>query len=305
MERAFGFCEYIYEVYTVMKQVCDYENRFGRLCLYPMDPDAVSDNFTNPTCPIVCSPKQAEMAVFKGFLVMRMLHDRLGKEPFMKVLHQLIRSANLFTTKEYPHAAWHQLLLGVDVFFQTIYNITGREVPTLMDQWVYHGGHPHFDIHYNLNKKRNVIELEIKQEPKRGRQIYTGPLNISIQEFDGSYTHTVQIDKELVRDDIPCHSKGRNKKRKKVLLSIGEEVDMDFSKLDADVSVLWVRIDPDLLLIREIVFDQPLSYYECMVEYERNIPAQLFALDVLKNLNTVQTIDVLNNVVMNDMWFYQ
>uniref|UniRef100_A0AC34QZ36 Transcription initiation factor TFIID subunit 2 n=1 Tax=Panagrolaimus sp. JU765 TaxID=591449 RepID=A0AC34QZ36_9BILA len=305
VERVFGSCEYVYEVYMVMKEVCDFENRFGKICLYPRVPEDIADSFSNPTCPGVFSPKQGEMAILKGFLVMRMLHDRLGKEPFMKVLHQLVYSATRYGDHKLSRAEWAQLFLGVDSFFFTVFNVTGREVPTLIEQWIYSGGHPYFEIHYNLNKRRNMIELEIKQELKKGRQIYTGPLNIVVQELDGSYTHTVQIDKDFVRDDIQCHSKGRNKKRKKVLLSIGEEVEMDFSKLDPEVSVLWLRVDPDMLLIREISLNQPILFYEYMVLYERNIPAQLFALDVLKTQNTVQTVGVLNDVIKNDNWFYQ
>ena len=138
-----------------------------------------------------------------------------------------------------------------------------------------------------------------------GRQIYTGPLTIAVQEIDGSYSHTIQIDKDHVKEDIQCHSKGRNKKKKKVLLGLGEEVEMDFSRLDPEVTILWLKVDPEMLLIREVNLSQPLIHHEYTVLYERDVCAQLNAINVFKQTSTIQTIDVLNQVLMNEKMFYQ
>uniref|UniRef100_A0AC35GHD0 Transcription initiation factor TFIID subunit 2 n=1 Tax=Panagrolaimus sp. PS1159 TaxID=55785 RepID=A0AC35GHD0_9BILA len=226
-------------------------------------------------------------AMKEGELVLRILHNKLGKESFMKVLHRLIYVATHFGQLQRQQMHWYYLTLTVETFFQTVLNVTGREV------------------HYQVNRKRNIIEVEVKQEAKKGRQIYTGPLTVSVQEIDGSYNHIIQIDKDYIKEDIQCHSKGRNKKKKKVLISVGEEVEIDFSRFDPEATVLWVRIDPEMLLIREVNLSQPLIHHEYTVLYERDVCAQLNAINVFKQTSTIQTIDVLNQVLANERLFYQ
>lgn len=70
---------------------------------------------------------------------------------------------------------------------------------------------------------------------------YTGPLSIVVQELEGHFVHTIQIDAAVSRHDIQCHSKGRKLKKKRILLGTGEEVDMDLAMMDADSPVLWIR----------------------------------------------------------------
>lgn len=42
-----------------------------------------------------------------------------------------------------------------------------------------------------------------------------------------------------------------------VPLSTGEEVEVDLSNMDPDSPVLWVRVDPNMLLLREMHVRQP------------------------------------------------
>ena len=131
-----------------MTEVCDYENRFGKICLLPKKLQDLEESFSNPTCAGLSSPKQNEMAVKKGQLVMRMLHNRLGKEAFMKVLHRLIYVATHFGQIKKQQQYWYYLTLSVENFFQTVLNVTGREVPTLVEQWIHSSGHAHFEVSF-------------------------------------------------------------------------------------------------------------------------------------------------------------
>lgn len=36
-----------------------------------------------------------------------------------------------------------------------------------------------------------------------------GPLKVTVQELDGSFNHTLQIEENSLKHDIPCHSKSR------------------------------------------------------------------------------------------------
>ena len=57
--------------------------------------------------------------------------------------------------------------------------------------------------------------------------------------------------------EIQCHSRGKKNKKKKIPLVTGEEVDIDTSQMDSDSPILWIRIDSDLRILREIKLDQP------------------------------------------------
>lgn len=36
-----------------------------------------------------------------------------------------------------------------------------------------------------------------------------GPIKVTVQELDGSFNHTLQIEENSLKHDIPCHSKSR------------------------------------------------------------------------------------------------
>lgn len=81
---------------------------------------------------------------------------------------------------------------------------------------------------------RNTVELEIRQDTtnQRGIRKYVGPLLVNIQELDGTFKHTLQIEGTVAKADITCHSKSRRNKKKKIPLCTGEEVDMDLSAME-------------------------------------------------------------------------
>ena len=101
---------------------------------------------------------------------------------------------------------------------------------------------------------------------KRGVRKYVGPLTVAVQELDGWFSYTFAIESLKSKHDITCHSKSRRNKKKKIPLCNNEEVDMDLSAMD-DSPVLWIRVDPDMLLIRSLDIQQPdfqWQYQVCM-----------------------------------------
>uniref|UniRef100_A0A0M3ICW1 Transcription initiation factor TFIID 150 kDa subunit n=1 Tax=Ascaris lumbricoides TaxID=6252 RepID=A0A0M3ICW1_ASCLU len=152
-----------------------------------------------------------------------------------------------------------------------------------------------------------MIELEIRQDPtvNSGRQSYVGPVTVAVQELDGSFTHTIQIDSDQSKHDLQCHSKGRRQKKKKIPLSTGEELEIDLTNMDPDSPVLWIRIDPDLLLVRKVNIRQPVYQWEYMLKYERDVLAQLHALDVLQRFPSPHVRTILIEAVENENYFYR
>jgi hypothetical protein len=50
--------------------------------------------------------------------------------------------------------------------------------------------------------------------------------------LDGTFKHPVQIEDNVTKHDLTCHSKSRRNKKKKIPLCTGEEVDMDLSAME-------------------------------------------------------------------------
>lgn len=129
---------------------------------------------------------------------------------------------------------WSHLLISTNNFIKAIFTVTGKDMSVFMDQWVRTSGHAKFSLTSSFNRKRNTIELEIRQDHinQRGVRKYNGPLLVQLQELDGTFKHTLQIESTVVKADITCHSKSRRNKKKKIPLCTGEEVDMDLSAME-------------------------------------------------------------------------
>jgi len=160
---------------------------------------------------------------------------------------------------------WSHMLISTNVFAKAIFTVTGKDMSVFIDQWVRTGGHAKFTLSYVFNRKRynsvlnliaiillctllikyikylkyhihcrNTVELEIRQDTthQKGIRKYVGPLLVNIQELDGTFKHTLQIEGTMAKADITCHSKSRRNKKKKIPLCTGEEVDMDLSVME-------------------------------------------------------------------------
>ncbi|CAD5227139.1 unnamed protein product [Bursaphelenchus xylophilus] len=308
VEKTFGSSEYHYLVNKLMEQICDYETSFGPIILQPKSPQQQNHLYFNPSYPETCSPHYAEARYKKGQFVMRCLQLKLGKEHFLKVLNRMLVVANQFSQNLDKPAEWSHMIVSCESFFRTVISVTGRELSYFMDLFVYNGGHANFDVNFQHNRKRNIVELELKQDVRsgsKGKIEYVGPLTISIQELDGCFTHTVQIDANTSKHDLQCHSKGRRQKRKKVPLSTGEELDIDLSALDADSPVMWIRIDPQIELPRTLKIAQPQNQWEYMLRYERCVIAQTMAIEALQHFPLQNTHNVLVEAINNPKFFHR
>lgn len=106
-------------------------------------------------------------------------------------------------------------------------SLSGKDIKNFVDTWVAQGGHVRLVGQFAFNRKRNVVELELRQESHaKGAMRYAGPMPVTIQELDGSFQHTFKLEDIRNNFDILCHSKSRKNKRKKIPLSNGDEVSL-------------------------------------------------------------------------------
>lgn len=249
-KKSFGNNNYREWVQTELSEVVKYEEQYGGIILDCSQPPAPLPVATNSPATIAkqpeilhyfpirnlhtMSPKYIEMMRKKAHLVIRMLEHRIGQELLLLVFNKQLALATNAATTKIGGGLWHHLLISTNVFTKAIFTVTGKDMAVFMDQWVRTGGHARFALTANFNRKRNTIELEIRQDAvsQKGVRKYVGPLLVQLQELDGTFKHTLQIENTVVKSDITLHSKSRRNKKKKIPLCTGEEVDMDLSPME-------------------------------------------------------------------------
>ena len=115
-----------------------------------------------------------------------------------------------------------------------------------------------------------------------------GPVVVALQELDGWFKYNLAVEQVKSKHDITCHSKSRRNKKKKIPLVNNEEVDMDLSAMD-DSPVLWIRVDPDMQLIRTVEIQQPDWQWQYQLKHERDVTAQAEAAMALEKYPTPST----------------
>ncbi|XP_062579980.1 transcription initiation factor TFIID subunit 2-like [Saccostrea cucullata] len=304
IKKTFGNNEYRFRISNHLKDVQEYENRVGGIVLDPTKRD--SNHHFSIKSPHTVSPRYMEAFRSKSLLVIRMLEQRIGEQLLIQVFNKLVALASTGASQKFGANAWGNLLLSTSSFLKIISTVTGKDITPFLDLWVSQSGCARFFGNFVFNRKRNVVELELKQDlGAKGSIKYVGPLTVTIQELDGSFNHNFKIEENKTKFDITCHSKCRRNKKKKIPLMTGEEVDMDLSAMDADSPVLWLRVDPDMSLLSHVTWEQPDYMWQYQLRYERDIVAQREAIRALENYPTAGTRRALTDILEDDHCFYR
>jgi len=315
-KKAFGNNQYRFYIDQKYKEVINYEQKYGGVILDNSTAKSTDTNGTNSVFHfsinhLACySPAYNQIHKIKSMLIVRMLEDRIGRELMLQVFNKLLALAVTASQQKISQSlinAWNNMLISTSSFSKAIFTVTGKDIATFLDQWVHIGGHPKFHGNFVFNRKRNTVELEIKQSETTalGIRKYMGPLTVWVQELDGTFKHNLQIEENITKHDITCHSKSRRNKKKKIPLWTGEEIDMDFSIVDGESPVLWIRIDPEMQLLGQVVFEQPDFQWQFQLRYERDIVAQLEAMEQLQKYASPYTRKALTDIIENTQAFYR
>ncbi|XP_058805308.1 transcription initiation factor TFIID subunit 2 [Phymastichus coffea] len=321
-KKCFGNNEYRQWIQSELKEVVKYEEQFGGIIIDPSQPPAPLPIVANAPAPTprdpdpgfyfpirnlhTMSPKYIEVLRKKAHLVIRMLEHRIGQELLLQVFNKQLSLAVNAAQQRIESGLWSHMLISTNVFTKAIFTVTGKDMAVFIDQWVRTGGHAKFNLSFVFNRKRNTVELEIRQDitHHKGIRKYVGPLLVNIQELDGTFKHTLQIEGTVAKADITCHSKSRRNKKKKIPLCTGEEVDMDLSAMD-DSPVLWIRLDPEMTLMRAVQIEQPDYQWQYQLRHERDVTAQIEAIEALNNHATPATRLALTDTIENEHCYYK
>jgi aminopeptidase N len=150
----------------------------------------------------------------KGALVLHMLRNLVGDEPFFKILSQFLH--------RYAFDS-----VDTSDFIRSVKTVTGRNLDWFFDQWLFKPGHPVFEVRSAWAPARKVVILKVAQvqDFSRGIPVFRVPVRIGIVTPEGRTTRTVWI----------C----------------GKEETFEFP---AGAKPLLVRFDEGDVLIKELVF---------------------------------------------------
>lgn len=326
VKKFFGNNEYRQMIHQQMEQVIKYEEKYGGIILDSSVPPKstvpagargeahrevqIQENpFAFPPSNVnTCSPEYLEIMAIKSHLSIRMLENRIGAQQLLQVLNkQLSLATTASQTKNNP-AAWANMVLNTSTFSKSIFMVTGKDMNVFFDQWIRSGGHARFHMEFVFNMKRNTVEMQINQDAAsqgmRGIRKYVGPLTVAVQELDGWFSYTFAIENIHSKHDITCHSKSRRNKKKKIPLCNNEEVDMDLSAMD-DSPVLWIRIDPDMQLVRSLDIQQPDFQWQYQLRHERDVTAQCEAARALERFPSLASRKALIDMIEDEKCFYR
>ncbi|CAH2285827.1 transcription initiation factor TFIID subunit 2 isoform X1 [Pelobates cultripes] len=312
MKKTFGVNQYRHWIKEELDMIVAHELRTGGVLLHPIF--SAGKEKDNPSShlhfsikhPHTLSWEYYSMFQCKAHLVMRLIENRISMEFMLQVFNKLLSLASTASSQKFQSHMWSQMLVSTSGFLKSISNVSGKDIQPLIKQWVDQSGVVKFYGSFAFNRKRNVLELEIKQDyTSLGTQKYVGPLKVTVQELDGSFNHTLQIEENSLKHDIPCHSKSRRNKKKKIPLMNGEEVDMDLSAMDADSPLLWIRIDPDMSVLRKVEFEQADFMWQYQLRYERDVVAQEESILALESFPTPASRLALTDILEQEQCFYR
>ncbi|KAJ1983367.1 hypothetical protein H4R34_001317 [Dimargaris verticillata] len=142
----FGLNEYRYRIKRDIERLCDLDVNQIPICsaelLPPFDRDKLA------------------FVQLKAPLVMYLLDKRMTKGGLTLGLHRIIPKVLLSAMSGDLGNAY---ALGTTVFLKMCRKLSGLDVKTFAEQWVYGSGVPIFQFYYQFNRKKLVVEILMRQ----------------------------------------------------------------------------------------------------------------------------------------------
>lgn len=73
----------------------------------------------------------------------------------------------------------------------------------------------------------------------------------------------------------------------------------------SDSPVLWIRLDPEMTIMRAVQIEQPDYQWQYQLRHERDVTAQLEAIVALQHHSTPATRLALTDTIENEHCYYK
>ncbi|MDP8011211.1 MAG: M1 family aminopeptidase [Thermoplasmata archaeon] len=152
-------------------------------------------------------------------------------------------------------------------------NVTGKSWEQFFDQWIYHAGHPEFNVTYSYENNKVKIKFEQTQKGIDTPETFSVPMEIAFYANNKRIVHLVRI-----KDRI-------------------EQFTFQMDEPEA------ISIDPENIILKDIKFERPKKMVIKQLELGKTVMEKINAINDLKKLSGQDVIDSLKNAILNDNFY--
>ncbi|RKP35306.1 hypothetical protein BJ085DRAFT_22053, partial [Dimargaris cristalligena] len=214
LKHHFGTNEYLFRLKKDMERLVELDVHQPPICnaelVPPFNPDTLA------------------FVQFKAPLVLYILDKRMMKGGLSLGLHRVIPKILLSAMSGDLDRSYS---LGTTVFLKMCRKLSGLDVKSFAEQWVYGSGCPIFHFTYQFNRKKLVVEIHMRQEwsnqSSRSESaqpsirpyatttpIFTGQMTARIREADGTpYEHVLDIEESSRKFEVQFNTKYKRIRR--------------------------------------------------------------------------------------------
>ncbi|KAK3848138.1 MAG: hypothetical protein J3R72DRAFT_357988, partial [Linnemannia gamsii] len=212
LKRMFGNNEYRFRMKKDIERCCVIDK--DRAPLY------------NPNIAYPIDQDDLDFIGLKAPLVLHMLDKRMSKGGSSLGLSRVIPKILVSVMSgELAHNA-----IGTHWFLKTCRKVSGLETKGFSDQWIYNSGCPVFFFSYHFNRKKMVVEINMRQSSTNSQvsdrnraamntdhpppTLFTGTMTARIHEADGTpYEHVLDIQDAGKRFEVQFNTKYKRIRR--------------------------------------------------------------------------------------------
>ncbi|PVU98872.1 hypothetical protein BB559_001219 [Furculomyces boomerangus] len=307
--------------------------------------------------PCILDSDEYEFMMLKAPIVLYMLNKRMIKRGaslgLMRVVPRLLVSAmsgDLGSSNS----------ISTSSFLKLCKKVSGVDLKSFADQWIFGTGCPIFKFSYAFNRKKLVVELSMVQESTNAfsttsyskSQIFTGQMTARVREADGTpYEHVLDINSNQQKFEVQFNTKykriRRNTKRfhLRQIAAAAEEFSANAELLGAPIenddevysnialfgaeneeekrnwrivewgeddeeslvssTFEWLRMDSDMEWACIIYFEQPDYMWAAQLQKDRDVVAQIEAVEALEKLPSSAASTTLMRTIMDGRVYYR
>jgi transcription initiation factor TFIID subunit 2 len=172
--KLLGSSEYKYMIYQDMREVCQYEKEQGPVTL---DLNAMSaankETLTKAQLSfrhhLIGSPGFFKILEKKAHLVVRLIDDHVGRDIMQQLVNRMLtNAANCVSSGErqqqFEPGCRAGFFISVEVFTNILATLANKDITGLLELWVYKPGVARLNSSFVFNRKKNTVEIEVKQD---------------------------------------------------------------------------------------------------------------------------------------------
>lgn len=199
--------------------------------------------------PIMHSSAGSARIYPKGSLVLDMIKYLIGREQFNKALKYYL--------EQHPYES-----VDTDDFLLAFYETLGINLDWFAEQWLYHGGEPHYEVSYTAVPGQTLINVKQIHERKDVVGLFNMPIDIEVHYADGS------LDKQRAQIDAESH-----------LIAIPNS---------SNKAIAYVLFDPNSEIIKHLTFNKDYNELAAQATGAANMIDRYDALVALRKTDTDQ-----------------